>query len=198
MIPGCWSGRAALAPLGWEKPARQGEAPLCDARQPPRPTEEKQDTAEEPLAGCSAMGCLEMLSVVSACPAAWLCHSRGQETPTPLSSPDCEGLSIPAPNWCCSWQQGWDVRAGGSILHPRCRRAAWPRCTRSWRSSLHPSTSVWHIPGSCGSWCRGAGWGEPSRKGQSHRVPSAPLHHSTDHHSGCTWALNNTQGSCQP
>lgn len=29
-------------------------------------------------------------------------------------------------------------------------------------------------------------------------VPSAPLHHSTDHGDGCTWAWNNIQGSGQP
>lgn len=78
MILGCWSGRAALAPLGWEK--------LCDARQPPCPTEEKQDRAEESPVGYLVMVCPEMLSIVSACPAARPCHPKGQETPTPPSS----------------------------------------------------------------------------------------------------------------
>jgi len=148
---GCRSGRAALAPLALEKSARLGEALLCNVHQLPCPTEEKQDWAEEPLAGCSAVGCLEMLSIVFAYSAAWLCHPRGQQTPTPPFSPDWEGLSIPAPNWCCSWHRSWGVRAGGSILHPRCCGSAWPRCTRSLRSSLHRGTSAWHISSSCSS-----------------------------------------------
>lgn len=129
-LPGCqpWHLGARVAEQPWlpwggrSQPGRGKHHSAMPVRLP-HPTEEKQDRAEEPLEGCSATGCLEMLSIISACPAAWLCHPR--ERPGDLS-PDWEGISIPAPNWCCSWQWGWDVRAGGSILHPRCRGATWP------------------------------------------------------------------------
>lgn len=62
MILRCWSGRAAVAALGWEMPARLGVSLLI----PPRGSK----TGHKSLAGCSAMGHLEMLSIVSACPAA--------------------------------------------------------------------------------------------------------------------------------
>lgn len=60
---------------------------------PPHPTEGKQARAEESLAGCSAMGQLEMLSMVSACPATQLCYPRGQVT---LSSSGLEGIFHPS------------------------------------------------------------------------------------------------------
>lgn len=68
-----------MAALGWEKPAGLREAPLCDARQPPHPTE---DRPKSHLQDVQQWGHLEMLSIVSACPADQLCYPRGQVTPS--------------------------------------------------------------------------------------------------------------------
>lgn len=71
-----------MAALGWEKLAGLGEAPLCDARQPPHPTEGKQDRPKSHLQDVQQWGQVEMLSMVSACPADQLCYPRGQVTPS--------------------------------------------------------------------------------------------------------------------
>lgn len=129
--------------------------------------------------GCSTMMCLEMFSI-SACSAAWLSHSTGQESPAPPSSLCWETISILAANSGHLWQHSWDVQAGGSTMHPQsnlpsvlpgpnAQRAREAACTLS---PVQGVSLAFAVPG--------AEEQDEVKERVEPWVPSAPLHHSTD------------------
>lgn len=124
MVHGCWSGRAALAAQGWEKPARLGEVLLCDDR----------SASCVMLSNGVPRGALHhfCLSCCLALPHQRFgdpkCAMDGGSSPPALSGRDfpSQDLTGAVPG----------SRAGGSILYPCCHSAP---MHQELRSSLHPA-----------------------------------------------------------